>query len=165
MINELMPFRKHENQLSPVDKQMGPVGELYKQVNEIFNRFLGDNGLWPLARFTSETFFPQFEVNENADRIVVTAELPGVEMKNIDVSVEDGFLCVKGEKHCESESDDKNCHFSERSYGSFRREFTLPNGIDLEKLDAKFKNGVLKITLPKSEEKRKKVKKITVNHD
>ncbi len=164
MNGELLSQKKKESHLSPGIKPINSIEEFHKQINEIFNNLFGDDA-WFETRGNNGIFVPRFEVNENNERIEVSAELPGVEENGFTVSIVDGLLCISGEKRVESESNDKGYHFSERSYGSFQRSFVLPDGLDLEKLNAKFKNGVLKITLPKSEEKRKSVKKISIKHE
>jgi HSP20 family protein len=82
--------------------------------------------------------------------------------KNIDVKYSDGMLAIKGEKEETKEESKKDYHLSERSYGSFQRSFSLPDGIDTDKIEATFKKGVLTVSLPKSAESKKKEKKIAV---
>jgi HSP20 family protein len=92
----------------------------------------------------------------------VKAEVPGLEPKDIDISLSDGLLTIKGEKKQEREEKEENYHLVERSYGSFARSIRLPNEVQSDKIDASYKNGVLKIVLPKSEEAKKKEIKIKV---
>jgi HSP20 family protein len=92
----------------------------------------------------------------------ISAELPGIDAKDIDVSVSGDTLVLKGEKRQQKEEEDKNYHFSERSYGSFQRSFQLPLSIDRDKVAADFSNGVLTITLPKAAEAQKPQKKIEI---
>jgi len=88
--------------------------------------------------------------------------LPGLDASNIDVKYADGRLTIKGEKKEEKEEKKKDYYLSERRYGSFQRSVNLPNGIETDKIEAKFKNGVLTVTLPKTAEAQKSEKKITV---
>ena len=93
---------------------------------------------------------------------VVKAELPGIDPKDIDISLSEGVLTIRGEKRQEKEEKDEGYHLVERSYGSFTRSIRLPREVQNEKINASYKNGVLKITLPKSEEAKKKEIKIKV---
>ena len=101
-------------------------------------------------------------MSEDEQAYKISAELPGIDAKDIDVSVSGDTLVLKGEKRQEREEKDKNYHFSERSYGSFHRSFELPSSVDRNKIAADFSKGVLTITLPKTVEAQKPVKKIEV---
>ncbi len=106
---------------------------------------------------------PQFDVCETDDKIKVTAELPGMDEKDVDVTLENNVLTVKGEKKAEKEERKHNYYVSERSYGQFRRVVPLPMGIDEDKIKAKFKKGVLTVTLPKTEQAQKSGKSIEIS--
>jgi HSP20 family protein len=110
-----------------------------------------------------EEWVPSLDVSETKSDIVVKAELPGLDPKDIDISLNDGFLTIKGEKKHETEEKEENYHFVERSYGSFVRSIQLPRDVKHEKISASYKNGVLKIVLPKSEETKTKEVKIKVD--
>ena len=118
----------------------------------------------PSWRPTSSFNFsaPAIDMSEDDKAYRISAELPGIDAKDIDVSVSGDTLVLKGEKRQQKEEEDKNYHFSERSYGSFQRSFQLPLSIDRDKVAADFSNGVLTITLPKTAEARQPVKKIEV---
>jgi len=105
---------------------------------------------------------PAIDMSEDDKAYRISAELPGIDAKDIDVSVSGDTLILKGEKRQEKEEKDKNYHFSERSYGSFQRSFQLPSRIDQNKVAADFSKGVLTITLPKTAEAQKPQKKIEV---
>jgi HSP20 family protein len=105
---------------------------------------------------------PSLDVSETKGDLVVKAELPGIDPKDIDISVNEGVLTIKGEKRQEKEEKEEGYHLVERSYGSFTRSIRLPREIQNDKINASYKNGVLKITLPKSEEAKKKEIKIKV---
>ena len=107
-------------------------------------------------------FAPLMDVVETDKAIEIDAELPGMTESDIDVSVVDNVLTVKGEKKSEKEEKDADYHMVERSYGAFTRSLTLPYEVDASKVDAKFNKGVLKITLPKSPEVKAKTKKIKI---
>lgn len=105
---------------------------------------------------------PAVEVSETDKAFTITAELPGMDEKDIDVSVTGDLFTLKGEKKQEKEEKSKNYYLSERSYGQFQRSFTLPAGIDRDKISAEFGKGVLTVTLPKSAEAQQQQKKIEV---
>jgi HSP20 family protein len=106
---------------------------------------------------------PAVDIAERDKEYEITAELPGMEEKDIDVKYADGVLTIKGEKNEEKEEKRKDYYLSERRFGSFQRSFQVPNGIEADKIDASFKNGVLTVTLPKSAEAQKREKKIAIN--
>jgi len=101
-------------------------------------------------------------MNEGEKDYTVTAELPGLEEKDIEVTVTDHLLTIKGEKSYEKEEKDKDHRVSERAYGSFQRAFTMPDGVDAEKITAALAKGVLTITMPKTAAAQKPAKKIEV---
>ncbi|TIO80260.1 MAG: Hsp20/alpha crystallin family protein [Mesorhizobium sp.] len=99
---------------------------------------------------------------EKANAYEITAELPGIDEKNIEIKLANNVLTIKGEKNEEKEEKEKDYYLSERRYGSFQRSFQLPEGVDADKIDASFAKGVLTVKLPKTAEARKAEKKITV---
>ena len=107
-------------------------------------------------------WLPAAEITETQDRVFVKAELPGLEEKDIDLSISGNILTVRGEKKHVKEDKDENHHIGDRYYGSFRRTFQLPADIDREHAEATFKNGVLTISFPKVEES--KTKKIEIKN-
>jgi HSP20 family protein len=107
-------------------------------------------------------WLPSLDLSETKNEFVVKAEVPGMTSKDIDISLAEGVFSIRGEKKQEKEEKEENYHFVERSYGSFRRSIRLPGGVQSEKIKASYKDGVLKVTLPKSEEARKKEVRIKV---
>jgi HSP20 family protein len=105
---------------------------------------------------------PAVDVAETAKGYEITAELPGIEEKNVEVKYADGTLSIKGEKKDEREEKKENYYLSERNYGSFQRSFRVPDGVDTDKVEASFKNGVLTVMLPKTPEAQKKEKRIEI---
>ncbi len=103
---------------------------------------------------------PSLDIVEDAHAYVVTAELPGLKKEDVAIQLEDGVLSISGEKKQETEVKEKTFHRMERRYGSFYRAVTLPAGVDVEKVDARFEDGVLKIRVPKREEVKPKAIKI-----
>lgn len=104
---------------------------------------------------------PAVDVFETDEAYVINAELPGVSRENIEIDVKNRLLTVKGERGQENETRKDRCYRKERSFGRFERTFPLPGGVDTEKITAEFKNGVLKIRIPRPE--GKKPRQITVN--
>ncbi len=107
-------------------------------------------------------FLPALDLAETDNELVVKCEVPGLEPKDIDISLSGGMLTIKGEKKQEREEKEADYHLVERSYGAFTRSIQLPKEVQGEKISASYKNGILKITLPKSEEAKKKEIKIKV---
>ncbi|HHF42390.1 MAG TPA: Hsp20/alpha crystallin family protein, partial [Candidatus Aminicenantes bacterium] len=102
---------------------------------------------------------PSDDIYETEHEVVLTAELPGMDEKDIEIKVEDNTLTISGERRMEKEIKEENYHRIERAYGSFCRSFTLPNYVDQDKISAEYDNGILKITMPKKPElKPRKVK-------
>lgn len=106
---------------------------------------------------------PKIQVTEDKDAVKVTAEIPGIDEKDIDLKVSaDGYLSISGEKKNESEENTKDNYFSEISYGMFRRTIQLPWDLDYEATTARYNNGVLTVSIPKSQTVKQKFKKISV---
>jgi HSP20 family protein len=106
---------------------------------------------------------PAVDIYETDQAIELKADLPDLDAKDVDVRVEDNMLFLKGERKFEKDIKEENYHRIERSYGSFSRSFSLPQGIATDKISADYKNGVLKITLPKREESKPKQIQVKVN--
>lgn len=105
---------------------------------------------------------PAVDISEKDKEFEITAELPGMSEKDIEVKLLNGNLTIKGEKKEEKEEHDKDYHLSERRYGSFVRSFAVPEGVDIDKIEAAFQNGVLKVKLPKSAQAKASEKKIEI---
>lgn len=125
-------------------------------LEESFGRLRREEGL------VSGAWTPAVDIYETENSLVVTAEIPGVSEKDIDVRIENNQLVIKGERKFEKETKEENYHRIERVYGNFYRSFSLPNTVDPDKVRAEYKNGVLKITLGKKEEVKPKQIKIEV---
>lgn len=104
-----------------------------------------------LSEPASRPWAPSVDILETENELLLKADLPGVEMKDVDIQLENGTLTLRGERKFESEKKDGGYHRIERSYGSFARSFTLPETVDAETVKADYKNGVLTVTLPKKE--------------
>ena len=139
-------------ELSPW-KPFGELSPFRKEMDRLWNRFLGET---PFARTFNEMWSPSVDISETKDDFVVKAELPGLEAKDVNVSISGNVLTIKGEKKAEEEEKDERYHRVERYSGSFQRVFQLPSGVKADKVEANFDKGVLKVTLPKVEEAKKK---------
>jgi HSP20 family protein len=136
-----------------------PFGSLFREVQKTFEDFSRRS---PLAGFGSDILAPKIDVGESENAIDLTAELPGVDEKDVDVTLADRMLTIRGEKKVERDEKDKNWHVTERSYGSFSKTISLPYDPDPAKVEAKFDKGVLHIHLPKPAEVAKKQQKIEI---
>ncbi len=145
----------------PVKYDKNPFRLLHEDMNMLFDDFFRGFDLEPFGR-RLDLFSPDVEVFENDKEIKVSAELPGMDKKNIDVYLTDDSLTISGEKKEEKESNSKEYYMKERSYGSFKRTIPLCSEIENDKIDAHFKKGVLTITLPKSAKAIEEKKKIKV---
>jgi HSP20 family protein len=141
------------------------LGSLFREIERTFDDFSRRGPLAGFAGFGGDVAsMPKVDVSEGKDAIDVTAELPGCDEKDIDVTLNEGVLTIRGEKKTErNETDkDRNWHVVERSFGSFSRSIPLPFTPDSAKVEAKFDKGVLRVKLPKPAEVAKKEKKIEI---
>jgi len=130
-------------------------------MNRLFDEFSRGFDL-PTLSSAGNFNWPSVEVSETDKLIKVDAELPGMEEKDVEVLLNDDVLTIRGEKR--SESEDQERQWSERYYGSFERRIPLDAEVDADKITATFKNGVLKIEIPKSEQAQEKAKRIQITH-
>ena len=137
-----------------------PLARVRDEMGDLFGRFLEDWGDWSFAPPARGTWWPALDVGEHDEAVVVKAELPGMQPKDIDISVRGNTLTISGEKAESREEKDEAYYHAERRYGTFRREIGLPAGVDADKVEANYKDGVLTVTMPKSEEA--KPKRVTV---
>jgi len=135
---------------------------LQERMNRMFDESFGrlratddsvDSGVWS----------PAVDIYETDHDIVLKAELPEVKEKDIDIRLENNTLTLKGERKFEKETKEENYHRVERAYGAFSRSFTLPVTVDQDKINAEYKDGILKITMPKKEETKPKQVKVNIN--
>ena len=165
-----VPVTKTSKEASPAAPQAWqPFDSLKREIDRLFDDFGSGffrRPLRTLADFEpfSRTFAlaPAVDVSEGEKAYEITAELPGIDEKNIEVKLVNGGLTIKGEKKDEKEEKTKDRHVSERRYGSFERYFRLPDGVDANKIEAKFAKGLLTVTLPKKPEAQQPAKTIEV---
>lgn len=165
-IRDLIPWSRQENRLpAPVngarESETHPLLSLHREMNRLFDDVFRSFGVPSFAGFDHSLGWPQVELAETEKEIRVTAELPGLDQKDVDIQVEEGVLTIRGEKKAEVE--DKERGYSERSYGRFERRIGLPRGIDRDMASATFRNGVLTVTLPRTEAANENVRRIPIH--
>jgi len=158
------PMKAERRQLDPLHAMQREMNRMFKGVWEDFDlpTWRGDNGdFGELADFA-----PSLDVSETDNQFRVTAELPGMEEKDVEVTFADGVLSIAGEHKEEKEEkdEDEKYYLRECSYGSFRRALPLGDRVDADKVKAKFKNGKLTVILPKTKEAKEKIKRIPITH-
>jgi HSP20 family protein len=150
----ILPFHEMEKRFE----------EMEKRFEDFFRRPFSSMPSW-LSRLRMpevEEVVPSVDIVKEGDDIVVKAELPGIKKEDIDVSLTKDTITISGEKKKEEKIEKKDYYSLERSYGSFKRSFSLPAEVQTEKASAKFKDGVLEIRIPKTEEAKKKEKKVVI---
>jgi HSP20 family protein len=166
-ITDLIPWRKkqpvRQEEERLLQREEHPFLTLQREMNRLFDDFFGGRALEPFSTFGQgwDAFSPQVDVVETDKEIRVSAELPGLNDKDVEVSLSHDMLTISGEKKQEKQERGRDYYRAERSYGSFRRSIPLPAEVDTNKVDAVFSKGVLTITLPKTAEAKGR-KRITV---
>ncbi|MCY4003809.1 MAG: Hsp20/alpha crystallin family protein [Rhodospirillales bacterium] len=161
---DLVPWRRNSSHLARgmADDLLMP---LHQRIDRVFSDFFGTD----VPRLTGTSwdagFSPSMDVSETDQQFEVTAELPGLDEKDLEVTLTDGVLTIRGEKKSESRDEDKerNHYRLERSYGTFRRSLQLPPEADAEQVSASFDKGVLRVTIAKKEEAGQTTRKIELN--
>lgn len=126
-----------------------PLLSLQREVDRLFDNFTRGFPAMPAFLDNGANLMPSIDVTETDKEIEITAELPGLEEKDVQINVADNVLTIRGEKKAEKEEKDKNYRLVERSYGSFERSLELPDGINADAIKAAIAKGVLKVTVPK----------------
>ncbi len=142
---------------------LSPVEEMDRLFDDFFRRPFGSM-LWPKLRTLGEEIqlAPSVDIYEEGDDIIVKGELPGMSKEDIEVNLTDSTITISGEKKKEEKIEKKNYFHLERSYGSFKRSFSLPSEVQTDKAKASFKGGVLEVRVPKTEEAKKKQQKVAI---
>ncbi|WP_168599866.1 Hsp20/alpha crystallin family protein [Rhizobium sp. SG741] len=153
-----------EKKAAPAMERWAPFESLRSEIDRVFNDLTPGFFDRTLARFPNAFArgMPAVDFVESDKAYELTAELPGINAKDVELTLADGILTVKGEKHESKEEKEKEYYLSERRYGSFQRSLQLPDGVDAEKIDASFANGVLKVVLPKTANAQKNDRKIAI---
>lgn len=158
-LRDLTPWHHGKSGSNPA------LSDLQREVDRVFENFWNGFGVPSLLREDGGSGLAldvRIDASEDDKSYHVTAELPGMSEKDVEVTFADNTLTISGEKKAEKEVKEENYHRRERSFGSFRRSFTLPAEVDEAKISAAFKDGVMTIELPKSQTAQKKAKKITI---
>ncbi|MBE7444624.1 MAG: Hsp20/alpha crystallin family protein [Planctomycetia bacterium] len=134
--------------------QLPGISSIQEEMNRMFDRFFRGGDLSEMS--IAGTWLPPIDLSETPDKITVKAEIPGLDPKEIDISIQGDTLIIKGDKKEEKEEKGKNYYRMERRYGSFSRSVDLPTSVDTSKVTAECKNGVLEITMQKKEEVKPK---------
>jgi len=162
-IKDLIPWNRRESTVAPTTHDEHPILGLQREMNRVFdnfwNRFEGSfDGLYGRLGFGA----PRVDVVETDKAVEVSVELPGLDAKDVEVSLTNDVLTIKGEKKVEREENSKGYRLSERSYGNFYRTIPLPAEVATDDAKAEFRKGVLTVSLPKTPEAQAKVKKVEV---
>ncbi|MGC8611655.1 MAG: Hsp20/alpha crystallin family protein [Athalassotoga sp.] len=135
-----------------------PFEEMQKVIDRFFEEF---PRIWPTT-LSAETFVPAVDISETDKSYEFEVELPGMKREDVNIEIDDGILTIRGEKKEERKEEKKGYKKIERSYGKFERSFSLPSDIDEKNISAKFENGVLNISIPKSPEAKSAKRKIEI---
>ena len=168
-----VPVKTEAKGAPPAERPRHPLVSLREEIDRLFEDFASGFSLFPFGRrgFEIEPAFrmpswgvsvPAVDVVEKDKEYRITAELPGMDEKDIELTLSGDMLSIKGEKREEKEQKEEGYYLSERRYGSFQRSFRVPEGVDTDKVAANFAKGVLTITLPKTEQAVKAQRKIEV---
>lgn len=155
-ITDLIPWKRKEAEGEPeggaMEVRQDPFLSLQQQMNQMFDEFFRGTGLEPFGatRERWDLFSPRVDVTETDKEVRVSAELPGLDEEEIEVSLSRGTLTIRGEKRRAHEEKGRTYYRAERSYGAFRRAIPLPGAVDTDRADAQFRKGVLTVTLPKA---------------
>lgn len=129
------------------------LGNILSQYNNVEN--------WPTSKnnhsaLTIADWAPKIDIRENKEAYIIDAELPGVKKENVNITLDNGVLTIDGEKQFQKENEDEKSHRIERTYGCFRRSFSLPELVNEDAVVAKFKEGILSLMIPKAQEQKRK---------
>lgn len=166
----LLPFFSRKWSLSRPNEDTDPFITFRREMNRVFDDTFRGFGMPSLlgpafGRMPMETLMPQIDVSESEHEIQVTAELPGIDEKDVEVILADDMLTIRGEKKAEHEQKDRDYHLMERSHGTFSRSLPLPFAADPSQVKAAFKNGVLTVIIQKPKEVLEKQHRIEVQTD
>jgi HSP20 family protein len=145
----------------------GVFDDFRKEMDDLVSGFFGNERRWPTpskawSALPAGVVNPAIDVTESDEAITLTAELPGLAEEDVDLTVTEGMITLKGEKKHERDEEKDNVHVTERSYGSFQRSMPVPDRVDAEKISAKFDKGVLKVVMPKKAEAIASARKINI---
>jgi HSP20 family protein len=154
----LIRWKPATREVEPFRNLMGIQDEMNRLFDTMLSRWASDD-----KEIFGRGWAPMIDVEEDEDKVTVTAELPGLADKDIDISILGDTLTIKGEKKKEEEKKEKNYHRVERAYGAFQRSVALPTTVESDKAKASFKDGVLSVEMPKKEEAKPKQIKVKLD--
>ena len=158
------PKRSSKRDVAP--RYSDPFSALRAEMDSLFDSFMGGlpafSGMFGSSGGRGFALAPHMDVTETDKEIVVEAEIPGIDEKNVSLALRDGVLTIRGEKKHEHDEEKENYRMTERRYGSFQRSVQLPDTVDEDKVEATFNNGVLKVSLPKRPDAIGKQRKIPI---
>ncbi len=160
-MRDLIPWGRTPQTPSRYREEGDPFMTLHREMNRLFDDVFRGFDTMPFAGASRMASWPHMEVVEHDGDVCISAELPGLDEKDVEILMGDGVLTIRGEK--KSEIDDKERAFSERYYGRFERRIPLAWDVEEDKASASFTNGVLKVTIPKSAEGHSPMKRIEIN--
>jgi HSP20 family protein len=161
-IKDLLPWARKDEPAEVKGAEQNPIAALQRDMNRAFESFWSEASRSFGGRAGSDDAVPRSDVVETDSGVEVSIELPGLDEKEVEVTLTDEALTIRGEKKVERREEKRGYYVSERSYGSIYRSIPLPAGVDSDRAEATFRNGVLTVRLPQSPEAKAKVKKIAV---
>jgi HSP20 family protein len=165
-VKELIPWRSAKRGTPEHHEGADPFGALQTNINRAFDSFwrgidLPLSGAWSID---ARNVQPSVDISETEKTVEIKAELPGLEPKDVEVTLADGAVTIRGQKEAEREAKEKGYVLRERSFGTIERTVPLPEGLDLDAAQAVFKNGVLSLSIPKTSDAQAAVRRIPVKH-
>jgi HSP20 family protein len=151
-VSDILPWKRDGDKIANRRREEDPIFSLQREMNRMFDDFFTKPyGMEPFSAFNEmqSGFMPRIDVSETDKEIRVTADLPGLDEKDIQLTLENEILIISGKKETEKEEKGRQFHRVERTYGSFRREIPLPSHVEADKVEATFKKGVLTVTVQK----------------
>jgi len=155
-------LRRVEERPSLIPRERSFFSDMERGVETLFDQVFGPSLVSYVTPETRGVFFPRTDIKETKKNFKIVSEMPGLDLKDIDVSVRHGVLTITGEKKVEKEESGTDYHHVERSHGCFSRSISLPDTVDMKKVESTYKDGLLTVTLPKTEKGLEQSKKITV---
>jgi HSP20 family protein len=169
MVKNLIPWKKRNHEVEVLSPNDDPTYNLTRGMAEIVNQlFRPFDDSWSRSLLRTRSgiaAMPKIDVEETDNEVNVTADLPGLDEKDVQIDLDDQFLTLRGERKEEREKKGKNYHHIERSYGAFHRSIALPDGVDRDQVKATFKKGVLKVKIGKLPGHERSVKRIPVESE
>jgi len=156
-------LRRAQEMSSRIRREGTSFSDLESRIENLFDRVFGASLVSYVMPETKGMFSPRMDIKETKKDFKIVSEMPGMDLSDIEVTVRDGMLTIKGEKKVEKEEKETDYHHVERSYGCFSRSVSLPGTVDIDKIESAYKNGVLTVRVPKTGKSIEQSRKIPVN--